>query len=337
MPPHPGGRGVHGEKHRRNFREDDHAQIIFCTGMDDRKPPTQHSVPPAVFVSPRRNSVQLPSPEEVLLYRGMGGIGYALAEELARRGARVYASAVKAAEMEGLNVSTGIRTLELDVTIEESIQAAVAHVVAEEGRIDVLVNNAGIGMPCPVADVPLDQLRQVLDVNLYGAVAMARAVFPVMAQQQTRSRILNMASVAAYVNRPWSCAYSASKAALAAATSCMRMEMRPFGIDVVLVTPGYIKSRIFRNALASAPILPSSSLFKPYEACYREQFAGSADNPWATNTADFAARLADVALGKGSPPWRVLYGHQALFAVLMSYLPTTILDFLLWVVFAQKK
>ncbi|CAI6004709.1 unnamed protein product [Closterium sp. NIES-65] len=189
--------------------------------------------------------------------------------------------------------------------------AAVAHLVAEEGRVDVLVNNAGIGMPCPVADVPLDQLRQVLDVNLYGAVAMARAVFPVMAQQH--------------------------KAALAAATSCMRMEMRPFGIDVVLVTPGYIKSRIFRNALASAPILPSSSHYKPYEASYREQFAASADNLWATNTADFATQLADVALGKSSPPWRVLYGHQALFAVFMSYLPATILDSLLWVAFAKRK
>ncbi|CAI5986811.1 unnamed protein product [Closterium sp. NIES-65] len=304
--------------------------------------------------------------------------------EMARRGARVYASAVKAAEMEGLSTFSPApsraavahrvaRDGRVDVLVsnvrssmpcpmaevarvvaEEGrvdilvnnvgigmpcpvADAAVAHLVAEEGRVDVLVNNAGIGMPCPVADVPLDQLRQVLDVNLYGAVAMARAVFPVMAQQQTRSRILNMASVAAYVNRPWSCAYSASKAALAAATSCMRMEMRPFSIDVVLVTPGYIKSRIFRNALASAPILPSSSHYKPYEASYREQFAASADNPWATNTADFATQLADVALGKSSPPWRVLYGHQALFAVFMSYLPATILDSLLWVAFAKRK
>ncbi|GJP50336.1 hypothetical protein CLOM_g9466 [Closterium sp. NIES-68] len=239
--------------------------------------------------------------------------------------------------MEGLNDGTGIRTLELDVTSEESIQAAVAHVVAAEGRVDILVNNAGIGMPCPVADVPLDQFRRVLEVNLLGAVAMARAVFPIMAQQETRSRILNMASVAAYVTRPWSCAYSASKAALAAATSSMRMEMRPFGIDVVLVTPGYIKSHIFRNALASAPRLAGSSLYKPFEAFYREQFAASANNPWATPTADFAARLADVALCKGSPPWRLLYGHQALVAVVMSYLPVFFMDWLLWVAFSKPK
>eukprot|EP00897_Mesotaenium_endlicherianum_P007605 jgi/Mesen1/6873/ME000352S05932 len=136
------------------------------------------------------------------------------------KGCRVFASARRLEAMAGLP-ELGIDTLALDVTSTPSIQAAVGEVVGKAGRIDVLVNNAGMGLAGPAADVPLQEVRRLFETNLFGALEMTQAV-------------------------PWNVAYTSSKAALHAATSVMRLEMKPLGIHVILVTPGAITSNIHR-------------------------------------------------------------------------------------------
>ncbi|CAI5492262.1 unnamed protein product [Closterium sp. Naga37s-1] len=153
-----------------------------------------------------------------------GGIGYALAEEYARRGAKVFATARSVEAMDGLQ-EQGVSTVKLDVTKEDDIKSAVDVIVKSAGQIDILVNNAGVLIMGPVADLPLSSWRHGFETNLLGAVAMAQAVFPHMAERRSGC-IVNISSILGYQALPTGAVYAASKAALTAATDCMRMEMK---------------------------------------------------------------------------------------------------------------
>lgn len=272
---------------------------------------------------------------QVVLITGCssGGIGYCLATEFARRGCATYASARRLAAMDGLP-ELGIHTLQLDVTSQTSIKAAVEEIVSREGRIDVLVNNAGMGFPGPVAEISLDGVRRLYETNVFGAIAMAQAVFPHMAARRY-GRILNIGSVAAYVHRPWNFPYSSSKAALHAATNVMRLEMRPFGVRVVLVAPGYIQSNIHNNIQEATETLPRGSLYKVAEPDVRNLAATANKNPRVTPTDQFASRVADVAF-RNNPPWRLVMGHLSATALLASWLPVPLLDRFLWRMYGSR-
>ncbi|CAI7912573.1 unnamed protein product, partial [Closterium sp. NIES-53] len=166
-----------------------------------------------------------------------------LSREFQRRGANVFATSRRVDTMKGLK-EKGVHTLPLDVTSEPSIQAAVKEVARTAGRVDVLVNNAGCGLPGPLAELPVARIKEVYDTNLFGALALSQAVFPYMHKQKS-GRIINVSSVAGYTYRPFVGTYGSSKAAFNAVTNCMRVEMKPLGIRVVLVTPGYIRTNIF--------------------------------------------------------------------------------------------
>ncbi|CAI5981383.1 unnamed protein product, partial [Closterium sp. NIES-65] len=163
--------------------------------------------------------------------------------EFQRRGANVFATSRRVDTMKGLK-EKGVNTLALDVTSEPSIQAAVKQITSQTGRVDVLVNNAGCGLPGPLAELPMARIKEVYDTNLFGALALSQAVFPYMHKQRS-GRIINVSSVAGYTYRPFVGTYGSSKAAFNAVTNCMRVEMKPLGIGVVLVTPGYIRTNIF--------------------------------------------------------------------------------------------
>ncbi|GJP66436.1 hypothetical protein CLOP_g23370 [Closterium sp. NIES-67] len=262
---------------------------------------------------------------KVVLITGcsVGGIGYALAEEFARRGATVYATARRLEAMDGL-AELGVRLLPLDVTCIRSIQEAISRVTSECDCIDVLVNNAGFGAPSPVAEIPLDRLRLVYETNVFGAVALSQAVFPHMAEHGSGT-IINMSSVSSYTHRPFTSAYSGSKAALNAVTNCMRVEMKPFGIRVVLVTPGYIRTNIFSKTVADMPSIPDDSLYKHLELrmCQSYEYrAADTGNPPAS---DLAERIADAAFAN-RPPIRVVFGRHAYAGVLFGSLPSWLQD-----------
>lgn len=179
--------------------------------------------------------------KQVILITGASsGIGYDTAMALAAKGHKVYAAARRVEKMEPLKAS-GIVPLRMDVTDETSMAAGVQAVLDAEGRIDVLVNNAGYGFFGPIETVPMEEARRQLEVNIFGLARLCQLVLPTM-RRQGSGRIVNTSSVAGKATMYFGGWYNVSKYAVEAFSDALRMEMRPFGIDVVLIEPGPIKT-----------------------------------------------------------------------------------------------
>lgn len=168
------------------------------------------------------------------------GIGAMAAKELAGAGFVVYAAARRVEKMEELK-KFGIRPVPLDLTDEKSISACVETVLAESGRIDVLVNNAGYGSYGAIEDVPLSEVKRQFDVNLFGMARLIQLVTPKMRQNHF-GKIVNVSSMGGKIWTKFGGWYHATKFAVEGFSDCLRMELAPFGIDVVVVEPGGIKT-----------------------------------------------------------------------------------------------
>jgi NAD(P)-dependent dehydrogenase (short-subunit alcohol dehydrogenase family) len=181
--------------------------------------------------------------DQVVLVTGCStGIGRAFVRELKARGHRPFATARRPESLAELE-REGIEALPLDVTDPASIQRAVAGVLQRAGRVDVLVNNAGVNLFGPVAELTIDEVRAVFETNVLGLVAVTQAVFPHMAERGS-GRIVNVGSVVGLLATPFAAAYCASKAAVHTLSEAFRIEAAPFGIDVVVVQPGGVASEI---------------------------------------------------------------------------------------------
>jgi NAD(P)-dependent dehydrogenase (short-subunit alcohol dehydrogenase family) len=186
----------------------------------------------------------------VLVTGCSSGIGRATAERLARTGWTVYASARRLESIEGL---TGCRTLQLDVTDDESMRAAVDTIEREHGAIGVLVNNAGYSQSGAVESVTIDEARGQLETNVLGLMRLTQLVLPGM-RRQGSGRIVNVSSMGGRLTFPGGGWYHASKHALEALSDALRFEVQGFGIDVVVIQPGLIRTGFAESALGSIPI-----------------------------------------------------------------------------------
>lgn len=166
------------------------------------------------------------------------GIGEATARELQSRGFTVYGAARRTDRLQKL-ASDGIRSLGMDVTDEQSMRDGVATIIAETGRIDVLVNDAGYGSYGSIEDVTIDEGRRQFEVNVFGAMALTQLVLPQMRTQQSGT-IVNITSMGGKIYTPLGGWYHGTKFALEALSDCLRLELAPFGIDVVVIEPGGI-------------------------------------------------------------------------------------------------
>src|SRR5688572_27402252 len=218
----------------------------------------------------------IPRVPQVILVTGCStGIGRATALEAAGRGHRVFASARRPEDLADL-VAKGIEAIALDVTDPASIGEAVEQVLRSAGRIDGLVNNAGYGQYGAVEDVSLEEWRAQFEVNLFGTIAVLRAVLPAM-RAARGGTVVNVSSVAGRVSIPFAGPYSASKHALEAMSDALRVEVAPFGIRVVLVEPGPISTRFGDRAReATARILgvpgPYSRFYEGAERASNREF-----------------------------------------------------------------
>ncbi len=176
----------------------------------------------------------------ILLTGASSGIGYDTAVALAQQGHKVYAAARRVERMEPLR-GYGIVPLKMDVTDEASMQEGVKTLLDAEGRIDVLINNAGYGYFGAVENVPMDDARNQLDVNVFGLARLCQLVLPTMRAQHS-GRIINTASVAGRAVFYYGGWYHVSKYAVESLSDALRMELKPFGIDVVIIEPGAIKT-----------------------------------------------------------------------------------------------
>ena len=169
----------------------------------------------------------------VMITGGSSGIGLCTAAALRDRGCKVYELSRRDSEV------TGITHIKCDITDEAQIAAAVGQVMTENGRIDILINNAGFGISGAVEFTDTTDVRRLFDVNFFGMVRMNRAVIAAM-RSRGSGRIVNLSSVAAPVPIPFQTYYSASKAAINSYTMALGNELRPFGITVCAVMPGDI-------------------------------------------------------------------------------------------------
>ena len=180
-----------------------------------------------------------PSPV-VLITGASSGIGLSAAQLFSEKGWIVYGAARRLERMKSLE-SKGVRILPLDVTDDQSMQDCVQSVIQQAGRIDCLINNAGYGFFGAVENVPIEDARHQLEVNLVGLARMVQLVLPYMRQQKC-GRIINVSSIAGRFSMPFGAWYHATKFAVEGWSESLRAEVKPFGIKVALIEPGPIKT-----------------------------------------------------------------------------------------------
>jgi NAD(P)-dependent dehydrogenase (short-subunit alcohol dehydrogenase family) len=200
----------------------------------------------------------------VLVTGCSSGIGEATALALVRAGFPVWASARQAGRL-GRLADAGCRILDLDVTDEQSATRAVARVEAEHGAVGVLINNAGHGGGGPVEEVPLDFVRESFDTNVFGLIRLVQLVLPRMRAQRS-GMIVNLGSAAGLVTPPTGCPYAMTKYALESLSDALRPEVAPFGIRVVLIEPGAVRTQFMANSERRAPEAAGDGVYGAYKA-----------------------------------------------------------------------
>ena len=256
----------------------------------------------------------------ILLTGASSGIGYDTAVALAQQGHKVYAAARRVDRMEPLR-QYGIVPLKMDVTDEASMQKGVKALLDAEGRIDVLINNAGYGYFGAVENVPMDDARNQLEVNVFGLARLCQLVLPTMRAQHS-GRIINTASVAGRSVFYYGGWYHVSKYAVESLSDAMRMELKPFGIDVVIIEPGAIKTNW---GIIAADHLIESSKGTAYEQT-GTMMANNLRNMYLSNTISDPAvvRKAIVrAVNARRPCTRYRIGRMANAIVFFHWLLPT--------------
>jgi NAD(P)-dependent dehydrogenase (short-subunit alcohol dehydrogenase family) len=208
----------------------------------------------------------------VLITGATDGLGKAAALLLAERGYRLFAagrSAEKRAQLDALarEKKLPLETLEMDVCDDASVNAGVLSVLNRAGAIDVLINNAGLVYAGAVEDLRLEDWRKQFETNVFGVLRVTQAILPHM-RERRKGRILMMSSVAGIVTPPTQGAYSASKHAIEAVANAMRYELYPFGIETILIEPGYIVTNIQQTAMELAQPYQEEIRNGPYAKIY---------------------------------------------------------------------
>jgi len=241
----------------------------------------------------------------VLITGCSSGIGHATANHLATRGWTVYASARRADSIADL-AESGCKTLALDVTDEDSMRAAVATVEDAEGAVGALVNNAGYSQSGAIETLPPELLLAQFETNVFGLVRMCQLVLPEM-RRQGWGRIVNVSSMGGKLTFPGGGAYHGTKHAVEALSDALRFEVRGFGIDVVVIEPGLIKTRFGETAAGSIDAGDADDdPYAEFNAAVGTATAEVYDGPLARlgGGPETVARAIERAISSGRPKTR---------------------------------
>jgi len=270
--------------------------------------------------------------QTVLITGATDGLGRAAALLLAEKGFRVFAtgrSAGKRAELDHIASSKKIslESLELDVCDEGSVNRAVQLVLQKAGNIDVLVNNAGVGLMAVAEELKLDDLRRLYETNIFGLLRVTQAVLPHMRERKS-GRILMLSSVAGILTPPTYGAYSSSKYAVEALSNALRLELYPFNVDVILIEPGYIMTNFQQTAKDAADSYIQGSAASPYAKIYEGAIAGATNSRRESKTTpEDCARVILHAIESGHPKARYTVTPLAKWAAFgRRVLPDTLMD-----------
>lgn len=216
----------------------------------------------------------------VLVTGATDGLGRATAIFLAKRGYRVFGAGRNAEkraslEAEAKKENLALETLEMDVTGDASVDRAVTEIERRAGPVEILVNNAGIAIVAAMEEITQADLHKQFETNVFGLVRVSQRVLPGM-RERRRGRIVNLSSVAGKMASPLFGPYASTKHAVEAISDAMRIELVPFGIDVVLIEPGYIPSNMEATALnlsssyvANAPSSPYAKVYEGFRRSWR--------------------------------------------------------------------
>jgi NAD(P)-dependent dehydrogenase (short-subunit alcohol dehydrogenase family) len=261
----------------------------------------------------------------ILITGCSSGIGAALAHDFHQRGHRVYATARRRESLTALEAQ-GIHGLVLDVNDDASIAAALAIVAQEAGHLDLLINNAGFSQVGAVVDLTRDDLRRQYETNVIAPAAVTARAIPLLRAAVAKNGsavVANVGSIVGLFTTPFAAAYCSSKAAIHSLTDALRMELAPFGISVVSIQPGGVRSSFGQHAEAAIR-LPEDSIYRPVEGGIRAR--AQAGQQGATPAEEFAPPVVDALLR--NPPPRVIRGgaNCVRLPLLKRLLPAAMFD-----------
>jgi NAD(P)-dependent dehydrogenase (short-subunit alcohol dehydrogenase family) len=250
----------------------------------------------------------------VLVTGASSGIGEATALAFLAEGHKVYAAARRQDRMAGL-AKAGAVLLSLDLVDDASIVAAVEHIKQAEGRLDVLVNNAGYGSYGALEDVPLSEARRQLEVNVFGLARLCQLVLPMMRAQKS-GKIVNITSIGGKIWEPFGAWYHATKFAVEGLSDCLRMEVAPFGIDVIIVEPGAIRTEWSGIAVDSLRQASGKTAYAPYALQHAKMIENSLKSSMASEPAVVANEIVKASKAS-SPKTRYAVGGGARMILFM--------------------
>ncbi len=263
------------------------------------------------------------TPSKVVLITGCSsGIGRATALRLAGSGWTVYATARRPETLSELQAA-GCRTLALDVTDEQSMQAAVAEIERAEGAVGVLINNAGYSQSGAIETVPLEAVRRQFETNVFGLVRLTQLVLPKMRAQRW-GKIVNIGSMGGRLSFPGGGHYHATKHALEAISDALRFELRGFGIDVILLEPGLITTEFGEAGAASIAEVQMSGEdpYAKFNTTVGAVTKGAYEGPMKMlgGGPDRVAKVIERALKRRRPPARITITPSAKVTIAMRRL-----------------
>jgi NAD(P)-dependent dehydrogenase (short-subunit alcohol dehydrogenase family) len=237
------------------------------------------------------------------------GIGKATAVALHELGYTVYAAARRVGRMRDLT-ELGVHTLAMDVTDDESMSGGVKRIVAEAGRLDVLVNNAGYGSYGAVEDVSLDEARRQFDVNVFGLARLTQLVLPHMRAQRS-GYVINVSSIGGKMYEPLGAWYHATKFAVEGLSDSLRMETKPFGIHVVVIEPGSIRTEWSGISADGLQATSGDSAYAEQARTVVGALRATTARPWIGSDPSVVAKAIVQAVTARRPKTRYVVGFGA--------------------------
>ena len=275
----------------------------------------------------------MPTKKVILITGASSGIGKATALQLIQEGHTVYGAARRVEKMQDL-VDAGGNSLQMDVTVDADMEKGITHIIEKEGRIDVLINNAGYAIYGSVEETSIADARRQFEVNIFGLARVTQLVLPHM-REQGSGQIINVSSMGGRIYMPLGAWYHGTKHALEGWSDCLRLEVKQFGIDVVVIRPGAIATE-FGDVMLN-PLLERSGN-GPYKKLAESMAKGVRDsygNENASSPPSVIAKTISKAVNAGKPKTRYTAGKLAKPLVFVrNYLGDRFFD---WAISSQMK
>lgn len=261
----------------------------------------------------------------ILITGASSGIGKTCAEHLAQQGHRVFGTSRRAPFPPQAAQPGSPEMIQMDVNQDASVRRGVDFILQEAGRLDVVVNNAGFGLAGPVEDTTIEEAQEQFETNFFGVLRVCRAVLPAMRERRS-GYIVNISSLGGIIALPYQALYSATKFAVEGLTEALRMEMRPFGVHVVLIEPGDTSTQFTANRRVALAARENRAYAEWYERTIEiveaDELGGAAPGE--------VARLLERIINHPSPRPRYKVGPavQKMAAALKGVLPGRLFEWL---------